>query len=544
MQTAQPPWRVVAAVARPGNRTKSPAKSSPTITNIANNRFIDLSLQIAEIERNSSSPSASGAIHSSVFMRISNSTVGVTGRETQVRKASQRTAVDSSRVLCRCAFCSTLHNRPVGRLPKTFLSERIFISPARFASPVAPRLIEKRRGSRAGHLFAILATLASACILPGVQPLVVDAGPTTAPFAWAIETADPGTGTGFHTSIALDRLGTPMISYINAAGGTVQLARRIGGNWSSEIVAGPGIFSGDTSVVIASNGTIEASYFDQEARAVVDATPNAGWFSRIRVDSRGVGHIAYYASSNGSLMYATEEGNGWSRSVIDSGGDAGFDLSFALDVNDRAQIAYYERRAGVLRYAIETSQGWVRETVDDTGVAGWYTGIATDALGFPHISYYDWSDGDLRYAEGKIGLQVRSLPASAINATSAVLHGELVALGNHSRAFVEFALRAVGTVVWAYRAAGNLTSAGSFRLLVTNLTANITYEFYAVALAGDESSQGATRSFQLSPAVPPAASYGLFASVGVGGAVAVAVGYMVFRRRRQRLTKAPDRTIR
>jgi len=513
---------------------------------------------------------------------------------------------------------------------------------------MAPRLIEKRRGSRAGHLFAILAMLASACTLPGVQPLVVDAGPTAAPFAWAIETADPGTGTGFHTSIALDGLGTPMISYINVAGGTVQLARRIGGHWSSEIVAGPGIFSGDASVVIASNGTIEASYFDQEARAVVyaargtgawrastidsgfsegynrialdssgrpaivytgfdgslryaawngtewsvevvdhatltsrypdlafdpldrpniayygngtllfakktsvgwarevvDATPNAGWFSRIRVDSRGVAHIAYYASSNESLMYATEEGNGWSRSVIDSEGDAGFDLSFALDVNDRAQIAYYERRAGVLRYAIETSQGWVRETVDDTGVAGWYTGIATDPLGFPHISYYDWSDGDLRYAEGKIGLQVRSLAASAVNATSALLQGELVALGNHSRAFVEFALRAVGTVVWAYRSAGNLTSAGSFRLLVTNLTANITYEFYAVALAGDESSQGATRSFHLPLAVPPAVSYGLFASLGVGGAVAVAVGYVVFRRRRQRLTKAPDRTIR
>src|SRR5256712_12160269 len=129
-------------------------------------------------------------------------------------------------------------------------------------------------------------------------------------------------------------------------------------------------------------------------------------------------------------MYATEEGNGWSRSVSDSGGDAGFDLSFALDVNDRAQIAYYERRAGVLRYAIETSQGWVRETVDDTGVAGWYTGIATDALGFPHISYYVWSDGDLRYAEGKIVLPVRRLEASAINATFSVLQRVLVVLGN------------------------------------------------------------------------------------------------------------------
>src|SRR5437667_4699818 len=102
--------------------------------------------------------------------------------------------------------------------------------PGSVVAQSAPRLIEKRRRLRAGHRCAILAMLASACPLPVVQPLVVDAGPTAAPFAWAIETADPGTGTGFHTSIALDGLGTPMISYINVAGGTVQLARRIGGH--------------------------------------------------------------------------------------------------------------------------------------------------------------------------------------------------------------------------------------------------------------------------------------------------------------------------
>src|SRR5207245_3360204 len=152
-------------------------------------------------------------------------------------------------------------------------------------------------------------------------------------------------------------------------------------------------------------------------------------------------------------------------------------------------------------------------------------------------------DGDLRYAEGTIGLQVRSLAASAVNATSVVLRGELVALGNRSSASVEFALRAVGTVVWGYRAAGNLTSAGPFLLLVTNLTANTTYEFYAVAFAGDESSQGATRSFRLFSSVP-SPPYGLVASVAVSGAVAIAVGYLVFRRRRQRLLKARERTIR
>src|SRR5207244_5724471 len=75
---ASPPRRDGAGDARPGNRTNRPAKSTPPITNIANNRFIDVSLQIAEIEEPPLPQRIRSQIRSSVFMPISNSTFGVT----------------------------------------------------------------------------------------------------------------------------------------------------------------------------------------------------------------------------------------------------------------------------------------------------------------------------------------------------------------------------------------------------------------------------------------------------------------------------------
>ncbi len=497
----------------------------------------------------------------------------------------------------------------------------------------------------AAHSFAFLLIMAALGTLFGMRTTVIDAAPAVAPFAWSIETADRATGSGFHTAIVLDGSGVPRISYINPAEGTVRIATRSNGNWNSEIVAGPGTFSGDTNLMIAANGTIEASYFNQGTRAiefalkspggwravridsgfpegynrlalnslgwpaiaytafdgslryaawngtrwsvetidratitsrypdlafdpldrpniayygngtllyarksngewthvVVDPTPNAGLFSRIRIDSRGITHIAYFASSNGSLMYATSAVDGWGRQVIDRDNEAGFDLSLALAPDDRAHIAYYARQVGVLRYVAETSQGWIRETVDDTGVAGWYTGIAVDPIGFPHISYFDWTDDDLRYAEGAIGLQVRSLAASAINSTSAVLRGELVALGNHALASAQFALRVAGGLDWTYLDAGNLTGAGTFLHVVTGLGTDAGYDFFATARAGNESSHGAIRSFRLSSPASPSPPYGVLAAAGAGGAIAVVLGYGLYRRRKRRLKIPPRR---
>src|SRR5437870_6188629 len=144
-----------------------------------------------------------------------------------------------------------------------------------------------------------------------------------------------------------------MTSHVKRAGGTVQLARRIGGDWSSGIVAGPGIFSGDASVVIASNGTIEASYFDQEARAVVYAARGTGaWrastidsgfsegYNRIALDSSGRPAIVY-TGFDGSLRYASWNGTEWSVEVVDHATLTSRYPDLVFDPLDRPNIAYY-----------------------------------------------------------------------------------------------------------------------------------------------------------------------------------------------------------
>ncbi len=528
-----------------------------------------------------------------------------------------------------------------GNLAETI---RTFMRRAGFALSMGLTSVDRERCVRILGVMAAAALITSVLLLLGVVRTVDALEPATAPFAWDLRVADPGPGTGLYTSIAIDPGGAPWISYVNASDGTVRLAHRAGSMWSSEIIAGPGISFGETSVAISRNGTFHVSYFDPTKDAVeyaargptgwsltridtgfaegfdslaldssgrpaivyvgfdgslryafwndtawsveivdrttvtcrypdlafdpldrpqisyygngtllyanknrggwshtvVDSTPFAGWFSHIRVDSRGVVHIAYYASSNASLMYATGDATGWSLGLIDPAGDAGYDLSFVLDANDRAQVSYYARNAGVLRYAMETSQGWVRETVDDGGVVGWYTGIATDSAGLPHISYYDWSDDELRYAEGRVGFQVRSLAPEPIASTSAVLRGEVVALGTNARASLGFAFRAAGNATWSYVSAGNVTVAGAFSILVTGLTPDVNYEFRAVGSAGNETSQGATLTLRLSSAPRPSPPYALLAAVAaVMVALAVGTAYAAFRGRRRRLARPP-----
>jgi hypothetical protein len=372
---------------------------------------------------------------------------------------------------------------------------------------------------------------------------------------WQTTAIDSGFSEGYNR-LALDSAGRPAVAYTGFEG-SLRFATWNGTEWSVEIVDRATVTSRYPDLVFDpldrpniayyGNGTL---LFAQKnggrwIRSVVDPTTNAGLYSRIRLDSRGVVHIAYRSSSNESLMYATKEVSGWSRSVIDSEGDTGFDVSLAIDSDDRAQVAYYSRLTGFLRYAVETAQGWIRETVDDSGIVGWYTGIATDGSGLPRISYYDWSEGNLRYAEGKVDLQVRSLTAVAIGSTSVLLRGELISLGSHSRASVGFALRAFGMMSWTFRGAGNVTAAGTYLLEITNLTTNLTYEFRAFATAGNDSSQGTTRSFRLPySARAPEPPYALVTGVSLGGAAAVGLGYLMLRRRRRRLADTRKHDIR
>ncbi len=492
-------------------------------------------------------------------------------------------------------------------------------------------------------LLSVLVGLSGFAALPGHAAAAPSlSGP---PFAWQVERIDTHSDTGLYTSLALNRLGDPVIFYLDNTNSTLRLARFTNESWTSSAVDGPGMFVGATSVVVAPNGTVQVAYYDLQRKEVtyaietstgwdhtvvgpgftdgyerlaldnagrpaivysdytgqlhyatwngtawnselvdgtqilcqyVDLTFNAqnepqisyagdvglyyatkvngvwthesvdpseftGWFSRIRVDSQGNPHIAYYASANGSLMYASRTGGTWNRVVVDRQGDSGWDLSLAIDSQDRPQIAYYKRVAGTLSYAILDEGRWILETVDNDGVVGWYTGLAVDASDLPHISYYDWSDGNLRYAVGAIALQVRTARAAALGATSILLRGELVALGNYSSANVSFSVRLAGTVNWTAWPVGVLSSAGFFSLTLSNLTSGATYQFRAQATAGNATSVGGLQSAIVPTPEPPPVPYLLYAGVAVVVIIAGTIAFVFLRRWRHAAKKKQER---
>ncbi len=318
---------------------------------------------------------------------------------------------------------------------------------------------------------------------------------------WTRETADNVSILSRYVDLAFDAVGRPHISYY--AGGVLRTATKTGNTWTSE---------------------------------VADPTLFAGWFSRICIDLAGILHIAYYDSLNGTLRWATKMNGSWTHAIIDGSNDSGWDLSLALDRDGRVQLAYYSRYLEALRYAVDTPNGWVLETVDVGGVVGWYTGIATDEAGLPHISYYDFSNGDLKYAEGRIGLEARTLGIAGATTSAATLRGELVALGNHSTANIGFSFRLSGTKNWTYVPGLPASAAGIFTVGLTNLSVATTYEFRAEAHAGNETSLGTVATFRLAlPAAPAPPYLEIAASVSAIAIAALVVGVYVSRRRKTAL---------
>ncbi len=151
-------------------------------------------------------------------------------------------------------------------------------------------------------------------------------------------TVDPGPAgedVGLYTSIALDSLGNPHISYYDYADGDLKYAfwtgslfPAAGGGWSISTLQDVGDVGRFTSLKIY--------------------TPD---------DSR---HICYYDYTNGDLMYARYQGGIWEFQTVDSIGDVGLFCSLDLlgpdPVNPlppiRIGISYYSNSRGDLKLAL------------------------------------------------------------------------------------------------------------------------------------------------------------------------------------------------
>jgi len=232
------------------------------------------------------------------------------------------------------------------------------------------------------------------------------------------ETVDAAGSVGHYTSMRLDALGNPHISYYDVTNGDLKYASKSGSEWAIENVSATGDNVGQyTSLALDVQGIPHISYYDVTSHDLkyasksgsswtietVDSPGDVGQYTSLALDAQGNPHIAYYDATNGDLKYASKISGVWTIEIAYAFGNVGQYCSLALDVQGRPHIAFLDVLNLHLLYTFKNSGGWqVPEIVDGNPTVGFWTSVALDAEGQPHISY-EGSGGVLRYAS-KISL--------------------------------------------------------------------------------------------------------------------------------------------
>ena len=238
---------------------------------------------------------------------------------------------------------------------------------------------------------------------------------------WYTETIDSGEdlGAGRYSSLTLDKAGYPHISYYDNVYSGLKYAQYDGTTWHIETVdSGGGLYG--TSLALdalghprisyrSSGGDLKYAWNDGATWHIetIDASRRSNHFVSLALDAAGHPHISYYSTTyfDGDLKYAWYNGSAWQIETIDSGDNnnnelTGIHSSLALDKNGRPHISYWDFTNGDVKYAQYNGNDWQIEIIDDLPNGGWYnwTSLDLDNAGHPHVSYYDATNQMPKYA--------------------------------------------------------------------------------------------------------------------------------------------------
>jgi hypothetical protein len=236
---------------------------------------------------------------------------------------------------------------------------------------------------------------------------------------------------GWYSSIMLDASGNPVISYYDRTNGTLKLlhCNDPGCLGNDDSITSPdisGVVAGHTSLRLDTVGNPVISYhlgifaFDlnvmhcndpncaggDESISTPESDGNVGFWTSLALDDMGNPVMSYYHSDLGDLrvMHCNDPncaGDDESITSPDTAGDAGTHTSLILDNLGNPVISYYDVTGEDLKvmHCNDPNCGGDDETInspDTAGDVGLWTSLLLDSAGNPVVSYFDQTNEDLK----------------------------------------------------------------------------------------------------------------------------------------------------
>jgi len=262
--------------------------------------------------------------------------------------------------------------------------------------------------------------------------------------SWHIETVATGPfGESYTTptSLAVDILNHPHISYYDWSGADLKYAHNDGSGWRIHTVDSEGDVGLSSSIALDSVSSPHFSYLDLTQNRIKYAyLNNDAWvtesivppYSPISLFSETnllLDHLSQphlIVRNENSLYYWSKSDHAWQAELVASDVNLSASPGFALDRQSRPCVTYQDANDYNLRYGCRDVAGWHFATIDESeGGRGQAASLVFDRLARPHISYSEWAQNGyaLRHAyhaENTWQIDTVKFPSSPYTIDSAI----------------------------------------------------------------------------------------------------------------------------